>query len=358
MKASAPDVKYEYILNLLKSAGEEHQAILDRIFSENTENQRSFLFILRKNLDYAEETLSPTWAYRMITDTVSSYIHAYCGPASAKQLVCNALYELCKTLGAKHNIPDHAMYLEDLPKPVEEDVVISIIKALHNQEGISKEELRAKYGVDPKTIQNYIYTLSGKRASASLRIGGFAVKVPVECHKEVSRRQEPRKYYTPNTLNPVVLQMNTIQTATLLQSFYYNHKKGNVIPLDMAIDVWSQLSNYTKKRIRDIFCKKDQAFSVFIEQIDTQAQSLSYQFTNETDMLRTGDISLKEQLLIAEKGGLICDICLANPVRSLKKQRIYYDNTCGQYYALPADGPTVEKLYLFESELEELVDSL
>ena len=358
MKVSSREIKREYILDLLNSAGEEHQAVLDRIFSENTENRRAFLYILDKSLDYAEETLSLTWAYRKITDTVSAYIRAYCGPASAKQLVCNALYELCKTLGAKHSIPNHSMYLEDLPKPVEEDVVISIIKELHDRKGVSKSELCAKYGVEPKTIQNYIYTLSGERPGAALRIGGFAVKVPVKYHKETPKDREPRKYYTPNSLNPIVLQMNTIQTATLLQSFYYNNREGNFIPLDMAIDVWSQLSDYTKAKIRDIFCTRDEGFSEFIKQVDAESQSLSYHFMSEPDMVFSRDVSIKEQLLIAEKNSLICDIYLANPIRSLKRQHIYYDHTCGQYYALPADDPTAKGQRFSESDLRELVDSL
>jgi hypothetical protein len=358
MKSFSLANRDEYVLNLLKSAGEGHQALLHRLFSENDSNPRSFLYILHDTIHNTAGSINNTWAYRVIVDTVSAYLYAYCGPASAKQLIYKSLFELCKALGAQHNIPEYSMYLEDLSEPVETDIIISIIKELHNRKGITKAELCAKYKVHPKTIQNHIHILSGKQSSNPLRIGGFAVHIPVEHHKSNSRKRENRRYYAPNTLNPVVLQMNTIQVATLLQSFHCNNQHGNIIPLDMAIDVWSQLSDYTKTRIRDVFCSKDPDFSNFIKQVDAESQSLSYQFMNEADMLRTRDTSIDEQLLIAEKGALICDIYLLKPMRSLRRQRIKYNHEQNRYYAFPADDPNGEPLSFSKDELHYLVESL
>lgn len=357
MKTSKDINKYYYVLEMLKSVGQEHQAILDRILSENPENKRSFLYRLKKNTENVTNTNNPVWAYKIIVETVAEYIQGYHAPASSKQVIYKLLYALCKDIGKRNDFSDSdTNFLDDLSDPVETDFDIDLIKLLHPREGITKEEILQKLpgATHERTVQNHIQALSGYRKP--LRIGGFAVHVPV-VRKKKEGRDKPQKFYTPNTMNPVVLLMNTTQTATLLQSFYYNNEKGNIIPLDMAIDTWCQLSDYTKARIREIFCKDDPDFASFLDQVEAESESLSYRFMTESELLSQRDTSAGEKLDLAYKGGLICDLELCKPTRSRKHQRIMRDDETHSYYAVSAENLSGDRLYFDKDELCSLAES-
>ena len=348
---------YDCIVEMLKAAEQEHSAIVTHLFSENPKNGRSFLGRLRNNLPDSGGSGDPGTAFRILVDTVSEYIHGYHAPASAKQLLYQALYALCESIGRRYQIPEYPMVLEDLPAPVTEDLTLALIKELHDRDGITKEEFGHRHQVDPRTVQNRIHALSGENRQHPLRIGGYAVQVPVKSFKKHNKRDEPRRYYTPDTSNPVFFQMNLIQTASLLQSFYYSNRMGNIIPLDMAIDTWNQLSDYARSRIREVFCKNDPDFADFLDEVEQLSSSVAFRFMSESELLAERDASASEQLIMAYKGSLICDMTLIGPPRSRKRQRIFYDPARQQYYAVSADQPDGERLYLREEELLCLTES-
>ena len=344
-------IKYKYIVDMIHRAGDEHTAIVSRLFSQDKETPRSFNAILDQRITDAPEVIDDTWAFRIIVLTVGEYILRYYAPASTKQQLYRKLYALCQELAELHNIVDYKCYMELLPEPVSDDITVSLIKGLHDREGITKEDFARLHNVEARTIQNKIQSLDGNYKHKPLRIGGFAVCVPVAHFKESSHRDEVRRYYTPNTMNPLVLQLNTIQTATLLQSLHYNNQNGNYLPLDLAIDVWSQLSDYTKTRIREIFCRNDPEFTEFLEQVDSESESVAHRFMSESEILEERDTSKGEMLLIAHKGGMICDIELTSPLRSRSNQRIMYDFEQQCYYAVSADDTNGTRLYFTEDEL-------
>jgi hypothetical protein len=304
------------------------------------------------------ETIDDLWAFRKITSSIGEYILRYHAPASAKQRLYTELYALCKHIAQQRSIDNYEEYLEVLPKPVSDDVTIDLIKALHNREGITKEDFARLHTVDSRTIQNKIQALDGNAKHKPLRIGGFSVHVPVAHFRESAHRDAVQRYYTPNTMNPLVLQLNTIQAATLLQSLHYNNQKGNYLPLDLAIDIWCQLSDYTRNRIREIFCRNDPEFSAFLDWVQSESESSSHHFMSESEILQERDTSKGEMLLIAHKGSIVCDIDLVSPLRSRCNQRILYDFQKHRYYAVSADNLDGDRLYFTEDEIDRISECL
>lgn len=357
MRTDDYEIKYSYISNLLRNVGTNHTATIERLFSENPKNENSFLCLLKKRINSKNEKIDVTWAFQKIIETIEEYLQHYHAPASTKQVIYSALYSLCASIGESYDIPNYKTQLEILPAPVTGDFKTDLIKALHNQEGITKEDFAAKYHVDPKTVQNHIHALSGNREKP-LRIAGFFVQGPVSSHDFVSRNKEKQRYYMKNTINPIMFLTNTTQTATLLQSLHLNYRTGNIIPQEMAIDIWCQLSDYTKDKIKSVFCRDDLDFTEFIDEIEESSKSISYRHMTEAELLREGQLSSREQLVLAEKGRYPCDIRLTNPIRSRKRHRIDYDPMREIYFAVSVDDPNAEPLEFRESELLYLTISL
>lgn len=353
MRINDPTVKRQYIVDMLENTGEAHTAIVGRLLSQGEETPRSFKSILRQRISSKPELVNDVWAFREIVRAICDYIHQYHAPASTKQYLYNDLYSLCKNLAQSHNIADYQSHLNLLPEPVAEDLTIALVKDLHAREGVTKADLARLHNVDERTIQNKIQALDGNSKHKPLRIGGFAVHVPV-VHSKKTQRDEVLRYHTPNTMNPLVLQLNTTQAATLLQSLHFNHQQGNFLPLDLAVDIWCQLSDYTRKRIREVFCRNDPDFAEFLDWIHGEVESLTHHFMSESEVLDSRDLSEGEMMLIADKGGEICDIELKNPLRSRSRQRVKYDHDQHRYYAVSADEPDGERLYFTEEEVGEI----
>ena len=356
MRTSCVISKREYIVDFLGTANGSHQNVVNRILYENGGIKYSFLNLLKNLLSDKVEILNETWAYEKVLAVLSDYIRSYHAPAAVKQRLYIEIYALCEHLGQIHNVRDYAEALRELHAPVTEDITIALIKHLHSRDGITKEEFAEKYRVDKKTVQNRIQSLSGNPKYKPTRIAGHMVHVPVKATCGDRKRDEDKRYYTPNTMNPVILQLNTTQAASLLQSFFYSNKEDNIIPMDLAIDVWCQLSEYTRERVRAIFCKNDAAFSAFIEEVNSESQSLDYRFMTESEMLNDRDLGSREQLSLAEKG-MICDIVLLSPYRTRKKQRIYFDPYDGHYVASSADNPD-DRITFTMDEFHSLSESV
>ena len=348
---------YRYVGRMIREAGHDDFGIPEKFFDENFRSRESIYYYIRSVIseEYSEHdgAMNNQTGYQIIVDAVAGYLDGSSAPISVRHNVYQHLYSWCKMLGQKYNIDDYKMYLEEISRPIEEDNVITMIKALHDRNGITKEELAKKQNKKLRTVQSNIHRLSGDDPKNPLRIGGFSVKVPVE-YKEEKHRDEHRRFYTPNTMHPIVYQLNLMQTASLLQAFMYSYDMDNNIPLDLAIDTWCQLSDYAKNRIKEIFCLKDDDFAEFIDLVDTNSRDYYRHFMTEAEMIKEGDYMKHELLDLAHKGGRKCDLCLNSPFRTRTNCIIKYDHDNGSYYAVNADDIDGDRLYFTLDEFKEL----
>lgn len=348
--------RYNYVIRMIESSTHEDSALIETFFSEDPNRRKSLFYLIRKASicsDYVDPHMDHQKAYRILIDATAEYINSYSNSSKAKHRLYSRMYAWCEHLGKQFQIENCADYLTEIPKLITPDLAVELVKDLHDRDGISKEALSDKHHVSTKTIQVCLQRLSDKRHSDPMRLGGQAVHVPV-AHKKETHRTDRRRYFTPNTMSPVIFQMNLMQVATLLQSLQLNYDNGNNIPLDLAVDTWSQLSDYAKERIRDIFCKKDPSFSVFLDIVEEAEHSDTYRFMTESEMMKDGETSWNEKLDLAYKGGMICNLSLMQPHRTRKNQRIIYDHDRHSFYAVSATNISDERLYFTEAEVYEL----
>ena len=148
------------------------------------------------------------------------------------------------------------------------------------------------------------WTLCGQRVSTDVKI----------------RKDGRKRYtYTPDTLNPIVMQLNITQAAYLLKSLgiaYDSRCYGNELSADLAYGIWSQLSPYAKKRIREAYVSEDRvtryvnrsaeeekeavAFGAFLDKMEWKAEHWVDEFFTETEMLNRYDDGIDLMLALKD----------------------------------------------------------
>lgn len=351
------NLRYNFVIHMIKGASHEDKALLDMFYAEDDLSSKSLFYLIRKASicsKYVDPLMDYQKGYRILIDAVSDYLRVNSTSSQIKSRLYDRLCAWCAHIGKQYQIKDYQNYIDEIPRPVIHDIAVELVKELHNPEGTLKDELAHHYGVSDKTIQVSISRLNGKSGADPLRIGGQEVHVPV-AYREETHRTDKRRYYTPNTMSPIIFQMNLMQVATLLQSLYLNYDiRGNNIPMDLAVDTWGQLSDYAKGRIRQIFCQRDPDFAEFLDLVEQAETSDTYRFMTESEIFKNSDVSWSERLQLAYKGGMICNLSLRQPFRSRKNQRIFYDHDQNSFYAVPANMPCGERLYFALDEVMDL----
>ena len=98
-----------------------------------------------------------------------------------------------------------------------------------------------------------------------------------------------------------------METVTLLQALsdLYDRQES-WISSRIATDIWSQLSEYTRTRIIDVFCRNDSSFADFIEMINDEVPDdhMGAFYETERDMAEgKNDMSDFEKLVFYAKVG-------------------------------------------------------
>ena len=356
---------YDYVMQMIENSTFEDRALLEMFSVENPNSQKSLYQIVRRNTNFGkskESKIDKQKAYQILIDSVSDYILDYSTSYAAKRRLYNRMLAWCEHMGTQYQIDNYEEALKELPEQISTDIAVEIVKDLHSQDGVSKEELGVRYGASPKTIQVCLHRISDPRCTDPIRIGGQAVHVPISHIEkapdfaESNKRKWKRKYFTKNTMSPLVFQMNIMQVETLMKSLQLNYDSGNDIPMDLAVDTWGQLSDYARDRIREVFGERDPALMEFLDEVESRMNTDEYRFMTESEILKSG-VSYSEQLLIADKGGLVCNISLIGPHRTRKRQRIFYDHERGAYYAVAAEDLSSERLYFTEDEINEIEEA-
>ena len=210
------------------------------------------------------------------------------------------------------------------------DHTVDLIKQLHPK-GITKDELcdRYKASFHTENSQNQKRSVMKMLARLSDRknpcyIGDQPVFLEIRHHDD--RCEEPdeksgemkpvgqavRRYYTENTLNPIILQANVMQTGTLLEALgylYYQAPLEASIALGLGVDIWNQLSEYCQDRLRTHYKPRipETDWEGFIgECADSDLAERIFPFQTEETMMEKDEVSCQERLLFLYKSGRLC----------------------------------------------------
>lgn len=217
-----------------------------------------------------------------------------------------------------------------LHKPIEESTAIGVVKCLHSinaEGGMTKAEMAERLNVSTKAIQITLHTLDPKleknktnpkqsKRQESFRFGGQILEVPIAFEEEMvlvssekngrNLKKRDRRFYSPDTLSPIALQLNVFQTAILLRSLQesYDSEISNT-SWNIALNIWTQLSDYTKDRISNYTFPDNKAFHNFLNQLSEEENS-DRPYSTEKEMFENETVETKLQL--AYKSVMRCNI--------------------------------------------------
>ena len=311
------DAKVERLLEMLRRAAEQ-------LPEEESENAKRILSkkLLRKKLESELEIKD--------TDSQGGDLKADCG------LISDAMG---KTLDGQPGSIEHKQRLWEvfnvwlavmekeygfsISRPLrpflesEDGKLIQLLKGLHGTDGLGCERapLCDKIGVKEKTRRTYLKRLNGDLEDEPWTLGGQRVSTDVKIRKDGRKRYT----YTPDTLHPIVMQLNITQVAYLLKSLgiaYDSHCYGNELSADLAYGIWSQLSPYAKKRIREAYVSEDRvtryvnrsaaeekeaaAFGAFLNKMEWKAEHWVDEFFTESEMLNRYDDGIDLMLALKD----------------------------------------------------------
>lgn len=239
-------------------------------------------------------------AWSSILSAMDYYICDYPGTTVDKQKVWNIFRQWLHNIAFDMRINVGWEEVDELLPPVlQKDHVIGLIKDLHYASlGPTKDELARKYHVSDRTIKDTINKLN-RRKDGELRIAGQKVDFQmVEKYEYDEREHVTRRHFSAkNTVNPVFLQLNIAQVHSLLNGLKLSYfVEGRNLSVSSAVEIWSQLSDYTKDRIRLVYCEEDAEFSEFIQIVEDEIASTTlHTYKSERDQIREEDLSPYEE---------------------------------------------------------------
>ena len=200
------------------------------------------------------------------------YVDSYPGPSSFKRRMRETFIAWLEKLKEKYEIrngtiPEHLYLAEG-----EKDMRISLIKSLHKRRGVTKKELTEELGIHQRSVMKNISRLDPsfseetgvkreeeKKEKDPYMIGGQVVRLKVSSKKVDGERE--KRYITYNTLHPLILLENVMQVGTLLKGLecLYENEEGDIAK-GIAIDIWSQLSEFGRERIKRYYFDETSSF--------------------------------------------------------------------------------------------------
>lgn len=284
-----------------------------------------------------------------IVEIFDDYVVSLHAPAVYKQKIARILCEWVFEVAKKLALDDYQIEGRIIENYYVPDMAVEIIKSLHfNPEdpnkGITKRELCEKYKLKSKrTIETFFARLSGNDKQNPLRIAGQTVVTHVDSSGEEGKQ---RKYYTHDTISPIFLPANISQTRALLKGLYYSSRQNkDPFAMTLAVDIWSQLSDYAKDRIRRYYGSADKKFADFLKLVDTKSKSIFVYYKEESayadDILEADN----EYILgFVEKHGYRCSIWFVDEtVDVAENAHIYYSSEDGAYVAETESGAVLFK---------------
>ena len=243
--------------------------------------------------------------YRDTLAGFEDYIMSYAAsPAYKERVIRPFIVEWIKRIA--EYFEEQVTESEDFfPHFIRTDKTVELLKLLQAREGISKSKLQEELGVGYKTVQNDLRALSPSlgKVDQELKIGGHVIRVDI---KEKRLSDNSKEYHSPNTVNPLILFPNVMMTGKLLQSLAQDTESD--VAQYIGADIWIQLTEYYKERIRSVYAEHDEKLTDFLDMIEYRiSHGHVFGFLTEREMILD---NLAEELLRAYKGNRLCNLTL------------------------------------------------
>lgn len=258
-------------------------------------------------------------AYNCIVWAMSVYLESYPAVFSFKQQVKVKFNNWLNLIRIEYKIKDESAAEEIKVTKAEKDTGIAMLKLLHSRKGVTYGELQKDLGITDRAVQKDLVKISPSLYTGPdtpyepLRLGGQPLLAEISLVDKSERRAEKKRFRTTNTVHPLVLQENIMQLGTLLKALchrYYNFEDN--IAAIIAIDIWSQMSEYARNKIKNYFIINDSDLEDFIFMIDDECpDDHACPFQAEKQMVRDIEMPVEQALeymmKAMRKGTIILD---------------------------------------------------
>ena len=253
--------------------------------------------------------------YKAIAEAMVRHADSYPAPSSFKKRVRENFVKWLEAIRSKYEFAEQPEIPWGLyPEDGEKDTVVGMLQSLQSRKGVTKEELQVRLGIGPRAILKDLCKLDptlredGTEEQESMvpfYIGGQPVRARIRSEKYAGDRK--KYYHTENSVHPLILQENLFQAATLLQALQRNYDEHeSTVSSYLAVDIWSQLSDYARERIEYVFTAGDPDFAAFIEMLkDETPDGRIPAYRTEKEMF-IGDESISERLRYYMKADRVC----------------------------------------------------
>lgn len=214
-------------------------------------------------------------AYDAIAKAMPKYIdNGYSAPFSFKQRTKGNFAAWLKRIGESYTVSN--AYIPEELTADEEDTGIAMLKLLHAREGVTYEEIADELGIGERAIQKDLVKLSpslysgDKKPYPPFRLGGQPLLAEIELIQQGKSASEKR-FRTMNSVHPLVLQENIMQLGTILGALchQYHDYEDELSPL-IAIDIWSQMSEYAREKVKTYYAFDNQDLKHFIDMLEDE----------------------------------------------------------------------------------------
>lgn len=278
--------------------------------------------------------------YSAIRDTMIEYFENYKPQSFAFQQETKSRFaKWLKMMEKKYGIPEEKLPRELDVNRNDQDTAIVMLKELHDRNGKTVRDIAEKMNISARAVQKDLKKLDPRLNQESeetelmpaFRIGGQPIHTNISVKKPYEGNIN--RYYTVNTVHPLVLLENQMQIGTLLQALAHSYNAGNETSYSIGLDIWYQLSAYSKERVKAYFVYNDDVFESFIKQIENEVpDSKGEKFQTEKSMFMNLGMAEDELITYAMKGqGRRCNIVLKEKREELVAQLLsYYTNDKGE----------------------------
>ena len=347
---------YDFCMDMLISVGAELKSLEKYRFVKGAK-EYSLLEMLKKTDRVSYDRRWSLYrkteaAYNLICTSMEEYIEDLPGPYSLKKQRQNKFLTWLQAIVKKYQIQEP--YYPEAFRQTYYDTTMEMLKMLQDPNGVTKLDIAGRLQITDRAVLKTFCKLDhslgeSEQTHETVRIGDQPVHVKIKAFRNPG--QKVKRYKTVNTVHPVILQENVMQVGTLIQSLARNYiEYENDTSYFVGLDIWSQLTDYAKERIRMFFTAGDPAVEEFITILedDSSDERVSRYYT-EREMLEEANLRSKEELLIyyiktsSRRGNIV----LEKPEGRLAMHNvsIVQDRTGGSgeeiYKAVQPDGKSV-----------------
>lgn len=263
-------------------------------------------------------------AFSVISGAMDEYINGYPASFSFRQRTKRNFKKWLERIISAYNLT--GIRVSDELKSDETDTGIAMLKLLHARDGVTYEDFRKELGITDRAIHKNLVKLSPSLYTretplpeqySPLRLGGQPLLADIELVDETEISLKEKRFRTLNSIHPLVLQENIVQLATLLKALCYQYyDRSDEVGVLIAIDIWSQMSEYARMKIKNYYAFDNPDLTDFIVMLEDECpDDHASKYRTEKEMRQDIEMPIEDALpFLAKAPGRKATIILSDGI--------------------------------------------